>query len=96
MRRFALGAPERGVGEVLSGFGLDRATRAWRTLTLNILPKTAFANFIGSTILAVQAGAGPRSFYYAWRALRGSTDEQGRVLPIPQEPSSAVLCELDD
>ncbi len=82
---FRFRAPERGVGEVLSGFGLDRATRAWRTLTLNILPKTAFANFIGSTILAVQAGAGPRSFYYAWRALRGSTDEQGRVLPIPQE-----------
>ena len=69
----------------LSGYSLDKATRAWRTLTLNVLPKTAFANFIGSTILAVQAGAGPRSFYYAWRALRGSTDANGRAMPIPQE-----------
>lgn len=82
---FRFRAPTTGVGRVFSGFGLDRATRAWRTLTLNVLPKTAFANFIGSTILAVQAGAGPRAFYYAWRALRGSTDANGRVMPIPQE-----------
>ena len=69
----------------ISGYNLDRLTRAWRTLTLNVLPKTAFANIAGSAILALQAGAGPRSWYYAWRALTGRKDANGRELPIPKE-----------
>jgi hypothetical protein len=67
-------------------YGADAVTRAWRTLTLNVLPRTAFNNFIGSTILAIQAGAGPRAFYYAAKALRGSeVGPDGRRLPIPAE-----------
>lgn len=70
----------------ISAYNLDRLMRAWRTLTLNVLPKTAFANITGSAILALQGGAGPRSWYMAWRALTGRTDPRtGRPYPIPKE-----------
>lgn len=74
-----------GVRGAITGYNLDRVTRAWRTLTLNVLPKTAFANMTGSAILALQAGAGPRSWYYAWRALTGRKDKNGREMPVPKE-----------
>jgi hypothetical protein len=77
--------PTSGRFSALSGYNLDRATRAWRTLTLNVLPRTAFANIAGSAILCLQAGAGPRAWYYAWRALTGKTDANGRALPFPKE-----------
>jgi hypothetical protein len=77
--------PTSGALSSLSGYNLDRATRAWRTLTLNVLPRTAFANIAGSAILGLQAGAGPRAWYYAWRALTGKTDANGRALPFPKE-----------
>jgi hypothetical protein len=77
--------PTSGALSSLSGYNLDRATRAWRTLTLNVLPRTAFANIAGSAILGLQAGAGPRAWYYAWRALTGKTDANGRALPVPKE-----------
>jgi hypothetical protein len=68
------------------GYKLDRVMRAWRSLTLNVLPRTAFANFAGSAILSLQGGAGPRSWMYAWRALTGRVDPRtGRAYPIPQE-----------
>jgi hypothetical protein len=68
------------------GFKLDRVMRAWRSLTLNVLPRTAFANFAGSAVLSLQGGAGPRSWMYAWRALTGRVDPKtGRAYPVPQE-----------
>ena len=76
---------EGAVRKVLSGYGLDRATAAWRTLTLNVLPKTAFANIAGSAMLALQGGATPRGFYYAWLALRGKRDRAGRQISVPKE-----------
>lgn len=70
----------------ISGYQLDRMMRAWRTFTLNVLPRTAFANIAGSAILALQGGAGPRSWYMAWRALTGRVDPNtGRPYPIPKE-----------
>jgi len=65
-------------------YNADTITRAWRQLTLNVFPKTAFNNFMGSTILAIQAGAGPRAFYFAYKALKGEESSLGR-LPIPLE-----------
>jgi len=71
----------KGFGGVLSPYNADRLTRAWRTLTLNVLPKTAFANITGSATLAMIGGAGPRAWYYAWKALRSG----GEDLAIPRE-----------
>jgi len=84
---FRFRPPDKGnvIGRALSLYNLDRATRAWRTLTLNVLPRTAFYNFTGSAILALQAGAGPRSFFYAWRALHGRADKDGNQYPVPLE-----------
>lgn len=49
---------------------LDDVTKQWRSFTLNIFPRTAFANLVGSGVLAALAGAGPRSFYLAYRHLK--------------------------
>jgi hypothetical protein len=65
--------------------GVNRATRAWRDLTLNIFPKTAFNNFVGSAILAVMAGATPLDFWYAYRAIMGKVEKNGRVHALPPE-----------
>jgi hypothetical protein len=71
------------------GSKLDRITRLWRTITLNVLPRTAINNTIGSTILAIQGGAGPRAMYYAARAIAGKpvrlSDGSKRALPVPLE-----------
>lgn len=67
------------------GSGVNRATRAWRDLTLNIFPKTAFNNFVGSAILAFQAGATPLDFFYAYRAIMGKADARGHVYAFPPE-----------
>lgn len=48
----------------------DKLTKWWRSFTLNVFPRTAFANLVGSCALAALAGAGPRSFYYAYRHLK--------------------------
>lgn len=70
-------------------YSLDRVTRAWRTFTLNVLPRTAFNNLVGSTILALMAGAGPWSMYYAAMAIAGKSvrmaDGSQRKLPMPPE-----------
>ena len=70
-------------------YSLDRVTRAWRTFTLNVLPRTAFNNLVGSTILALMAGAGPWSMYYAAMAIAGKSvrmaDGSRRKLPMPPE-----------
>jgi hypothetical protein len=50
--------------------GLDAFTKQWRNFTLNIFPRTGFANLVGSAALAALAGAGPKSFYLAYRHLR--------------------------
>ena len=65
-------------------YKLDTWTKQWRTFTLNILPRTAFNNFAGSAILAVQAGAGPRAFWFAFKALKNEEHDLGG-LPIPPE-----------
>jgi hypothetical protein len=65
--------------------GINKGTRAWRDLTLNIFPKTAFNNFVGSAILAFQAGATPLDFFYAYRAIMGKTDARGHVYAFPPE-----------
>jgi len=65
-------------------YKLDSWTKQWRTFTLNILPRTAFNNFAGSAILAVQAGAGPRAFWFAFKALKNEEHDLGG-LPIPPE-----------
>ena len=79
---------------------LDRITRLWRTITLNVLPRTAINNTIGSTILAIQAGAGPRAFYYAWKAINGKPARIGRgeraVLPVPLELRQRYYEQLTD
>ena len=50
----------------------DQLTKQWRNFTLNIFPRTGFANLLGSAALAALGGAGPRSFYLAARyILRG-------------------------
>lgn len=67
------------------GSGINKATRAWRDLTLNIFPKTAFNNFVGSAILAFQAGATPLDFLYAYRAIMGKADARGHVYAFPPE-----------
>ena len=67
------------------GSGINKATRAWRDLTLNIFPKTAFNNFVGSAILAFQAGATPLDFFYAYRAIMGKADARGHVYAFPPE-----------
>lgn len=69
--------------------GADRITRLWRAITLNVLPRTAINNTIGSTLLAIQGGAGPRAIYYAWKAInqkevRLSSGEKA-LLPVPRE-----------
>jgi len=48
---------------------VDKLTRQWRAFTLNIFPRTGMANLVGSMVLAALAGAGPRSFYLAYRHL---------------------------
>ena len=79
---------------------LDRITRLWRTITLNVLPRTAVNNTIGSVILAIQAGAGPRAFYYAWKAINGKPARIGRgeraVLPVPLELRQRYYEQLTD
>jgi len=67
------------------GSGANKVTRAWRDLTLNIFPKTAFNNFVGSAILAFQAGATPLDFFYAYRAIMGKADARGHVYAFPPE-----------
>jgi hypothetical protein len=52
------------------GQKLDSFTKQWRNFTLNIFPRTGFANLVGSAALAALAGAGPKSFYLAYRHLR--------------------------
>ena len=78
----------------------DRITRLWRTITLNVLPRTAINNTIGSTILAIQAGAGPRSFYYAWKAITGKPARLGggrrSTLPVPLELRQRYYEQLTD
>ena len=80
--------------------GADRITRLWRTITLNVLPRTAINNTIGSTILAIQAGAGPRSFYYAWKAITGKPARLGggqrSTLPVPLELRQRYYEQLTD
>ena len=85
------------------GSFLDRAdqiTRLWRTITLNVLPRTAINNTIGSIILAIQAGAGPRSFYYAWKAITGKPARLGggrrSTLPVPLELRQRYYEQLTD
>jgi len=67
------------------GSGANKLTRAWRDLTLNVFPKTAFNNFVGSAILAFQAGATPLDFFYAYRAIMGRVEKNGRVYAFPPE-----------
>lgn len=77
----------------------DRITRLWRTITLNVLPRTAINNTIGSTILAIQAGAGPRAFYYAAMAIAGRPVRIGgekRLLPVPLELRQRYYEQLTD
>jgi hypothetical protein len=71
---------------------VDDVVRAWRNVQLNVLPRTGFNNIVGSIILAIQAGAGPRSFFYAARALADPKSRVGMLLgsdgksfPIPPE-----------
>jgi len=82
------------------GSGLDRITRLWRTITLNVLPRTAINNTIGSTILAIQAGAGPRAMYYAARAIAGKpvriSGGERRALPVPLELRQRYYEQLTD
>jgi len=52
------------------GQALESFTKQWRNFTLNIFPRTGFANLIGSAALAALAGAGPKSFYLAYRHLK--------------------------
>lgn len=70
-------------------YRLDRMTRAWRTVTLNVFPRTAVVNSLGSAMLAVQAGAGPRAMQYAAMAILGiemrMPDGSMRALPVPPE-----------
>lgn len=73
--------PKGGIMGKLSFYEADKVTRAWRTLTLNILPKTAFANISGSAVLALLGGAGPRAMWYAWKAIRTG----GEGMPLPRE-----------
>jgi len=63
--RFDLGTR---IGRTLSK--VDRAMSIWRMMVLNVLPRTGFNNFVGSVILAIQGGARPQDFYYAWKAIR--------------------------
>ena len=49
---------------------LSNITKEWRNFTLNIFPRTGVANLAGSSILAALAGAGPKSFYLAYRHIR--------------------------
>jgi len=63
---------------------LDEAARAWRNVQLNVLPRTAVNNFVGSTILAIEGGAGPRAFYYAARAVLGLKNKDGNLMPYPE------------
>ena len=44
---------------------LDNLTKTWRTFTLNVLPRTAFANLVGSCVLAAVGGLGRVRFI--WR-----------------------------
>ena len=53
-----------------TGQALESFTKQWRNFTLNIFPRTGFANLLGSAALAAIAGAGPKSFYLAYRHLR--------------------------
>lgn len=68
----------------VSVWGLDAITRAWRTLTLNLLPRTAFVNMAGSSILALQGGASPYAMMLAFKAIHG-IPHNGRILPVPPE-----------
>lgn len=67
----------------------DRITRLWRGITLNVLPRTAINNTVGSMILAAQAGAGPKAMYYAWMAIHGRpvklASGERALLPVPRE-----------
>jgi hypothetical protein len=49
---------------------LSNVTKEWRNFTLNIFPRTGVANLAGSSVLAALAGAGPKSFYLAYRHIR--------------------------
>jgi len=80
------------------GLGIaENITKRWRTFTLNIFPRTAFANLVGSVALAALAGAGPRSFYLAYRHLHygdvvGPTHlRQGFALNLTQDVSFSGL-----
>lgn len=55
-------------GELVSK--ADAITKQWRNFTLNIFPRTGFANLVGSAALAVLGGAGPKSFYLAYRYIK--------------------------
>jgi len=48
----------------------DAITKQWRNFTLNIFPRTGFANLFGSAVLAAFGGAGPKSFYLAYRYIK--------------------------
>lgn len=67
-----------------SVYGLDKLTRMWRTFTLNLLPRTAFVNMAGSSILALQGGASPYAMMLAFKAING-IPHNGRLLPVPPE-----------
>ena len=53
-----------------TGRTLTAITKEWRNFTLNIFPRTGIANLAGSMVLAALAGAGPKSFYLAYRHIR--------------------------
>ena len=59
---------------------VDKLTRQWRAFTLNIFPRTGMANLVGSMVLAALAGAGPRSFYLAYRHLHYGTADAPAAL----------------
>jgi hypothetical protein len=74
---------------LFSYYGADKITRAWRTFTLNILPRTAFVNISGSMILAVEGGASPYAMKLAFMAIHNipvkMPDGTTRLLPVPPE-----------
>jgi hypothetical protein len=63
------------------GGGLGKLTRAWRTITLNTLPRTVVNNTVGSMPLAAAGGAGPLSYFRSARALRAAGKGADDLIP---------------
>ena len=73
---------------------LDILTKQWRNFTLNIFPRTGFANLIGSISLALLAGAGPRSFYFAYKHMRDPASVPG-PLELRQRFGMSLTTDVD-